>query len=313
MISHHVLPPLMVLALSGAVLPEQLARSRWAQEAPRTAVAGWLALTAAFVLGIAGFAVQLLLPYESSHALSNGVTGCLPWVAERCQLPAVGVLLDLSSQEYLAVGAGAAALALPAAALGHGLWRARRARGRHSATLRLVGRPDPALRAVVIDHATPAVYCLPGRDARVVVSSGAQGALTPSQLAAVLAHERAHIAGRHHVLVTAAETFGRLFRRLPLARLVRGEVPLLLEMAADDRALRRHARDALATALYAMASGQQAPPAAFAAGGPSAVLRMRRILTPHRNGHPVLRGLFASAAAVGAAAPLFLACCSRLG
>lgn len=52
---------------------------------------------------------------------------------------------------------------------------------------------------------------------------------------------------------------------------------------------------------------------AFAAGGPSAALRMRRILTPHSAGHPVLRGLLTVGAAGLAITPLIVACCSFPG
>ncbi|MFI8993332.1 M56 family metallopeptidase [Streptomyces sp. NPDC053542] len=309
--NHHVLPPLLVILLTGVVFPGPVARSRWAREAPRTAVAGWLTLCAAFVLAVAGGVLQLLLPYDSSHALADRTVACLPWTAGSCRFSDVVSLDALSAMDHVAAGAAAMVIALPAAALCHGLARARRSRVQHSEILRVVGSTDAALRAVVIDHDTPAVYCLPGRAARIVVSSGARKTLTAAQLSAALEHERAHISGRHHVLVSAAETFGRLFPRLPLGRWVRTEVPLLLEMAADDRALRRCSRDALATALYAMATGRQTPPATFAAGGPSAALRMRRILTPHRHGHPALRGLLAGALAVAAATPLVLACCSQ--
>lgn len=152
------------------------------------------------------------------------------------------------------------------------------------------------------------MYCLPGRSRRVVVSSGAVAVLTEQELAAALAHERAHIGGRHHLLVAAAGAFSAAFGRVPLARIGGRTVPLLLEMAADDRALRGCSRDALATALYALAAGR-APRRAFAAGGPSAAVRMRRILAPPRAGHPVLRGLFAVATAVAAIAPAVVACC----
>ncbi|MEV0598922.1 M56 family metallopeptidase [Streptomyces sp. NPDC050315] len=309
--NHHVLPPLLVILLAGVVFPGPVARSRWAREAPRTAVAGWLALCAAFLLAVSGGVLQLLLPYDSSHALADRAAACLPWTTGSCRFSDVVSLGGLSTMDYVAAGAAATVVALPTAALCHGLARARRSRTRHSDVLRMVGSTDATLRAVVIDHDTPAVYCLPGRTARIVVSSGARKTLTAAQLTAALEHERAHISGRHHVLVSAAETFGRIFPWLPLGRWVRTEVPLLLEMAADDRALRRCSRDALATALYAMATGQRTPPAAFAVGGPSAALRMRRILMPHRHGHPALRGLLAGALAVAAAAPLVLACCSQ--
>ncbi|MEU3606701.1 M56 family metallopeptidase [Streptomyces sp. NPDC035033] len=299
--NHHALVPAGLALLSGFVVPWLLVRARWAQQVPRLGITVWAACGAVFAVAGALVPAQLLLPNASSHRLSDMLL--------TLRLPSPGHLLALRGRELAALLVAAALLAVPAAAFARGLLRARRARRAHGDVLRLIGRYDPALRATVLDHARPAVYCLPGRSRRVVVSSGALSTLTPAQLAAALAHERAHIAGRHHLLVAAAEAFGTVFRRLPLARHGSTAVPLLLEMAADDRALRRCTRDALATALYALAAGR-APRSAFAAGGPSAALRMRRILTPHSAGHPVLRGLFTIASAALAMAPLVVACCS---
>ncbi|MFD0572747.1 M48 family metalloprotease [Kitasatospora gansuensis] len=88
-----------------------------------------------------------------------------------------------------------------------------------------------------------------------MVSRGALAALTPPQLAAALAHERAHLTGRHHLAACAAEALAGTFARLPLGRLVSAEVRTLLEMAADDRALRGHSPRALATAMGVVAAG----------------------------------------------------------
>ena len=51
---------------------------------------------------------------------------------------------------------------------------------------------------VVVASDRPAAYCVVGRPNAIVVTSAAMKALSPSQLEAVLAHERADIAGRHH-------------------------------------------------------------------------------------------------------------------
>ncbi|MEU4080585.1 M56 family peptidase [Streptomyces venezuelae] len=302
--NHHLLVPLGIVALTGFLVPWLVVRARWAQQAPRLALAVWAACGALFAAATALLPAQLVLPIESSHRLADMMYTLRP--------PTVGQLLHLDGRERFAFALSLSVLSLPAAAFVRRLARARRVRVRHAGVLRLVGRYDPALRATVLDDDRPAVYCLPGRSRRVVVSSGAVDTLTPAQLAAALAHERAHISGRHHLLVAATEAFAAVFARLPLARHGGAAVPLLLEMAADDRALRRCTRDALATALYALASGR-APRSAFAAGGPSAALRMRRILTPHSAGHPVLRGLLTVGAAGLAITPLIVACCSFPG
>ncbi|WP_234310569.1 M56 family metallopeptidase [Streptomyces sp. NRRL S-474] len=310
--AHHVLPPLTIALMAGVLLPRALARSRWAHRAPRLALTVWALLGLTLIASVSLTALQLLLPTAGSHRLSRFTEACVVSGGADC-----GPLLpDGSAGMDTRVGAALlAATAVPAVfavALVCELLSARRLRVRHAQVLRLVGRTRPGLGATVLEHDTPAVYCLPGRAPQVVVSSGALRVLTGQQVTAVLEHERAHIAGRHHLLVAAAGALAAVFRGLPLTRLARTEVLLLLEMAADDRALRRCSREALATALYAVASGQ-APHAAFAAGGPSAVLRMRRILTPHTACSPPLRTVFVALTAAAALTPLVLACCSVPG
>ncbi|WDV52194.1 M56 family metallopeptidase [Streptomyces coeruleorubidus] len=309
---HHVLPPVTIALVAGVSLARALARSHWAHRTPRLALAVWILLGLSLIASVSMTALQLLLPTASSHHLSRLTEACVVSGGTQCgPLPPDG-LAGVDTRVWAGLFAAACVPAAFAVAFVRELLSARRLRVRHAELLRLVGNRRPELGATVLQHDTPAVYCLPGRAPEVVVSSGALQVLTGQQMTAVLAHERAHIAGRHHLLVAAAGAFGAIFRGLPLARLARTEVPLLLEMAADDRALRRCSRDALATALYAVASGQ-APHMAFAAGGPSAVLRMRRILTPHAACSPTLRTVCVALTAAAALTPLVLACCSVPG
>lgn len=306
--NHHVVPPIALAIITGAFLPLLLTRSRWSHQAPRLAIATWGVLTSVFIVASALTVLQTLLPYESSHHLSSFVDECLPSSPDGCTAP---VALSLSPADFVAVLAATALPLLPVALFLRQAISARRQRLRHAELLNVIGRPEPTLDATVLEYPTPAIYCLPGRASQVVVSTGALRTLTDAQLDAVLHHERAHISGRHHLLTAGAQSLGRILPLLPLFRHIRAEVPLLLEMAADDRALRRCSREALATALYVMAAGQTPDPA-MAAGGPSAVLRMRRILAPEI-GHPVLQGLLTTAAAIGATTPLVIACCSIPG
>ncbi|MDQ1007379.1 Zn-dependent protease with chaperone function [Streptomyces sp. V4I23] len=306
--NHHVVPPLVLALITGTILPIPLARGRWSHQAPRLAIATWGGLTGVFVIATSMTVLQVLLPYDSSHRLSALPEACLPWSADPCAAPDIA---SLSAADLSAILGATAVFFLPAVAFLRHTLRVRRQRFRHAEVLTLMGRREPALRVTIVEHTTPAIYCLPGRAPQVVVSTGALHTLTSAQLKAVLHHERAHIRGRHHLVTAAVQSLGRLFPALPLIRHICSEVPLLLEMAADDRALRRCSREALATALYSMAAGQ-VPQSAMAAGGPSAVLRMRRILTPEA-GHPVLHGLLTTAAAIGAVTPVVLACCSIPG
>ena len=75
--------------------------------------------------------------------------------------------------------------------------------GREHATLvAATRRPGSEPDVVILDHDAPAVYCLTYGRHRIVVSGGALAVLTLEQIRAVLAHERAHLRGRHHAMLT---------------------------------------------------------------------------------------------------------------
>ncbi|MGW3466077.1 M48 family metalloprotease, partial [Streptomyces olivaceoviridis] len=57
----------------------------------------------------------------------------------------------------------------------------------------------------VIDSSRPDAYALPGRPHRVVVTTAMLRSLDGPEREALLAHERAHTAGRHHYALAAAE------------------------------------------------------------------------------------------------------------
>lgn len=287
-------------AVVGLLAPRLLVRAAWPHRAPALAVAVWQALMAAFVIGAALTAYNLAVPTEHLHA---GLVGLL----HACGLHVGPGDPDPATADRLGLALPAAlGLTLPTC-FAFQVARARRARSRHREAVDLVGRRAIRLGATVLPYDIPAAYCLPGRHPRVVVSDAAVRELTGEQLGAVLEHERGHIAGRHHLALAAAEAFHSVFRRLPLARHGRQQTALLLEMAADDRALRRHSGEALATAMYEMAAART-PKGAFAAGGESVVIRVRRALGPRRAAHPVLRGSVAAAAALVPLLPLIVAC-----
>ncbi|MFE3827912.1 M56 family metallopeptidase [Streptomyces sp. NPDC059092] len=321
--------------LVGAVAPYGLARARWAHRAPAVAVLAWQGLMVTFVVSVALAAYHLVLTEEHVH---RGVVGLLSicGVAADAPVGSGGAPVDsggapvgsggapvgsggapavpsaapgASSAVSAAPPAGgavpllvpAAVVLLPLGSLLRTAWRSRRARQRRLDLLALVGVPAPEYGATVVEHDVPAVYCLPGRRRRVVVSRGALDVLSDDQLRAVLAHEHAHLAGRHHLLHMATDAFARAFPGLPLARHARAQTALLLEMAADDRALRRHPRETLAAAMCEVAAGR-APRGALGAGGPGTLIRVRRVLAPQPRPH---RATWLAIVAASVAAPVF--------
>jgi hypothetical protein len=165
--------------------------------------------------------------------------------------------------------------------------------------------------ALVVDSPAAAAYCVPGLRSRIVVSAGTLALLDAAELAAVLAHERAHLRARHDLVVLPFSALGRAFPRSRLVLRAHTTVALLVEMLADDRAQRHRPARELATALLRVgASGAgQAPSGALAAipapDGETAA-RVARLLAPSPPLPVLALALICSAAAVLVAAPVAL-------
>lgn len=155
-------------------------------------------------------------------------------------------------------------------------------RRRHRVQLELVGRRDPdGLR--VLDHPIPVAYCLPGMaGSRVVVSSGALARLAPDQLAATLAHERAHLRARHDLVLEAFTVLRHAFPALPSAGAALAEVGLLVEVLADRAAVRAGQARALGGALLALAEGRL-PAGSLGAGTGHLVVRVELLADTRRH------------------------------
>ncbi|MEY9890543.1 Zn-dependent protease with chaperone function [Catenulispora sp. MAP5-51] len=142
-------------------------------------------------------------------------------------------------------------------------WRTRR---KHIAVLRILARRDEELGVLVLEHDEPGCYCLPGRPGTIVITSSALTRLSPSQLGAVLAHERAHLTGRHHFAVAFAHAIHRTAPRIRLLALVEQETRHLVEFIADDAAVRRSGTVALVSALAVLGAGGAGAAPGFALG-----------------------------------------------
>ncbi|WP_109530166.1 MULTISPECIES: M56 family metallopeptidase [Nocardia] len=159
--------------------------------------------------------------------------------------------------------------------------RLRRHTHRHGRAVRMVGRRMPDLGAVVLDSPEPQAYCVAGRPDTIVVTTAAVDALTGEQLAAVLAHERAHLRGRHAALTGILRSTAAA---LPGVRVVTEgsvEIGRLLEMCADDRAAHSHGPASLLGGLLALLdAGAPAPAGALHAAGTAVLARAERLVAP---------------------------------
>ena len=159
--------------------------------------------------------------------------------------------------------------------------------------------------AFVLDATRPAAYCVPGRPPAIVLTTGALAVLDPEQLTAVLAHERAHLAGRHHLLLAVTRSLAAVAPAVPLFARGSGEVTRLAEMRADDVAARHGARRTLLAALLTMgadAAVVQAPAAWLAATGGVVAARVRRLADPPAPARWLCHGLALTALTLAIAA-----------
>jgi hypothetical protein len=140
------------------------------------------------------------------------------------------------------------------------------------------GRPSRR-GAVLVEHAQSAAYCVAGWQPTVILTTGAVQALDPGQLDAVLAHERAHLAGRHHRLLAMARIGREVLPFLPLMRDAEEQVAPQVELHTDDAATRARDPRLLATALIVLATAASPAPA-LAAGAADSVHRIHRLLGP---------------------------------
>jgi len=257
---------LAVVVLLATVVPDRLAAARWPARAPARALLLWQAIgLAGGVVALEAGATVALAPYGDTqvsalrHLRSNG-----PWWSWAAAFLTLAVFLRLTTVLVASTA------------------RTLRQRRQHRILLDLVAvRSDALSGARVVAHDVPVAYCLPGLRPRVVLSRGVLDRLSDGEVAAVLAHERAHLAARHDLVILPFVALGATFPRLPAVRTARMQVALLIEMLADDRAVRRHDRDVLARALYKVGTGA-VPVGGLAAAGGDVLVRATRLLEPPR-------------------------------
>ncbi|TQN27597.1 peptidase M48-like protein [Haloactinospora alba] len=277
---------LTTIAVGCLIAAARLRRASWPLRGPYVAVIAWQALGLAWGISTIGALLAFgLAPY------GQGVVNGLIALA-RDAFSHGFYLSGLADTPFGATQVAAIVLAFGLATLlFYGIVvstvHVLRTRRRHHNLLTLVARDDPDVPgARVLDHPTAAAYCLPGvLRSQVVVSAGALEVLERSELAAVLAHEHAHLRQRHDLVLLP---FSSLKRALPRVRLVETwyrAVSLLIEMCADDQALRERSRSELASALmrFGTAGNTSVPAGAMGAATterPEVVTRVSRLVHP---------------------------------
>lgn len=267
---------IVALVLVGPA-PSWLARAQWPLRAPRAAMALWqsiaiAAVLSAFSCGLA-IAANLLVPDAQGRPTTNPFD----------EIESLGVVLWTVYVSVFLI------TLLIGARLFYTVIRvAMRTRARRSAHRELIdlldrmdrtvpGDPLSARDVRMLEVDQPMAYCLPGLRQRVVVSEGTVARLRRDELDAVISHERAHLRARHDLILEAFIAVHEAFPRFVRSRSALGAVQLLVELLADDTAIRCAGRKQLGRALVACADSV-APRGAMAIGGPSTLTRVQRLV-----------------------------------
>lgn len=260
--------PLIVAWLAPALLDRAIGQVR----DPLAVLLAWLGTAAAVLVTFTTGVALLLVPD----------TGPEPWMehlGHHCWLALRHGRLPEADGIVGAAGAMAIiALMTRTATVAVRHWHAQRLSLRaHHDLLTLLGGtstlgPEPVLR---MPHSTPMAYSVGGRHGLMVVSDGVQQ-LPPAQLAAVLCHERAHLRGRHHLIVSLAEVLAAAAPWVPLTRRAPHAVRLLVELCADAVAVRTCGAAAVGGALIAL-TGAAHPAHALPMAGADVPIRLHRL------------------------------------
>ncbi|MGD7707887.1 M56 family metallopeptidase [Microlunatus sp. Y2014] len=249
------------------------------------------------VLAWAG-AGPALLPERAAEVCQRCLSAANPFAADTTDtlVPAV-LLLALPVALALALGAGLARQMS---------WRS--SRSRHAARTLLHGARRQLLHGhevALVDAEHPFALTFPARHGGIVLSTGAVRALEPGELAAVLAHEHAHLHQRHHLITALVDSIAAYLRWVPLIRAAADALPHYLEIAADDQARRHAGTPALVSALVKLgerthpAMPQHSCPVALHAAGPE---RIRHLVHPSAGLAGALPAVAIAAYLVGMAA-----------
>lgn len=271
---------LLYAVLICVTAPRLLPRLTAEGAAPRFGVIAWLMVLASALASWMGATIALVVWIIHNWNRPTGLDVGACFAALRSAVAGHdGALIQLGAAAL--VTAAAAVVTLLAARVAGSLLRARARTHSHAASARIIGRRVAGVDAVVVEAPERAAYCLSGRPGTVVITSAAVAALhEPDHLDAVLSHERAHLAGRHPQLIAVTRALARALPRIRLFRTAEAEIARLLEMCADDKAVRTHGNAALLGAILALFDAGPIPASALGASSVDVCARVARLAQP---------------------------------
>lgn len=268
----------VLAALLAWPVPAALSRAGWTRRDPLVALVCWQAVGLAGGLSMIGaLLVHGLAPW--GHSLPEAA-----WSVVR----GGGAGEAVRGDHWVALTLAGVLAAELVGVLVLSWFRTARTRRRHRALLELVVRPSEELPETrLLEHPAPVAFCIPGARPLLVLSSGMVAELDEAEVAAVVAHERAHLQEHHHLLLLPFLAWAAALPVLPAAARAQAAVRDLVEMRADDVALRSLTgatpRRTLAQAIVAAAEGAggaAVPGGALAVAGGATHARVLRLLEP---------------------------------
>ncbi|MHB1849066.1 MAG: M56 family metallopeptidase [Acidimicrobiales bacterium] len=140
---------------------------------------------------------------------------------------------------------------------------------------------------VTLPTTVPLAYSLGGRHRQVVISDGLRQRLDDDELAAVLAHEAAHLAARHDLWLVVTTVAERLLWFVPWARRSAAGLRGALECWADEVAASQVGADALQRALLAAADCRPSPKSVAGLNGADVLAERLEMLDAPPQRHPL--------------------------
>ncbi|MGX5714552.1 M56 family metallopeptidase [Arthrobacter sp. MAHUQ-56] len=238
-------------------VPILLSKAQWPARSPFTAMLLWQAIALAGGLSMIGAMLVYGLEPVGDNLIA-GLRALAGMVLFNAPTTALGFW------HIFALSAAALLTAHLVFTLLLTYYKIQRQRRRHRELLALLASPSGQdAGTLVISHDSPVAYCLPGGARSVtVLSDGLMAALEPAELRAVLSHENAHLSQRHHLLLWAFAAWRQALPWLPTTRLAQESVNSLIEMLADDVALKTESKATLIKAIAIVASGSAGSAAA---------------------------------------------------
>lgn len=281
----------IVIALAIALawpVPLALSHARWTQRSPRAALLAWQCVALGGALSVFGALLGIaFLPLHQPVSVSLIQLKHAFWSGP---LPDGWGLLSA-----LALSAAVLFGALLLANIAHAVWVTETKRRQHRSRVDLLSSPLGEHTEIrLLDHSAPMAFCLPGMRNLTVLSSGLIDLFEHDEFEAVLAHERAHLRGQHHLLLLAFRAWHDSLPWFPIASRAELAVDTLIELVADDAATRTVERDSIARAIRRVGgswddgiiSGRAT---AFATDPTTLAPRLARLEGPRQHLNPVAR------------------------